>query len=228
MARQTATDFIRRVRKRLGNPTSSEITDTDILRFINLAQVRIASSICATGSIPQLATTTTVTTVSGTAEYELSDTDIIKIVSARNTTDSIPMRSIDVDDYNLFQPSTTLALGSPVYWFISGLGSSGGYNVKFWPCPDGVKSVVLDYLKKPTELVTSPAATSPVLPETYDEAIVDLAVRIGYPELDRVPEAMIAGALVKDSIGASKRAAPTGSATVWGSMSKISEYTGKD
>jgi hypothetical protein len=225
MARQTATDLLRRVRKRLGNPPSDEITDTDILRFLNLALMETISGICATGSIPQLLTSTTVTTVSGTAEYELSATDVIKIVSARNTTDSIPMQSIDVDDYNRFQPSSTLSTGSPVYWFISGRGSSGGDNVKLFPCPDGVKSIVFDYLKKPTELVTSPAATSPILPETYDQAIIDLAVRIGYPELDRIAEAMIAGSLSKTSMGASKRTSPTGSSVVWGTQSRISDYT---
>lgn len=228
MARQTATDLLRRLRKRLGNPTADEVSNTDLLRFLNLAQIRVASELSRFESLPYLEASTSVTASSGTEEYELSVSDVIRIVSARNVTDGIPMEWITRDDYNRFQPSSTLSTGSPVYFFVSGIGSNSRPQVTLYPCPDGTKTITFDYYKKPTELVTSPTATSSILPEVYDEAIVAIAVEIGMPEMDRMQDAIIADRVGSAGYRSAKRSTPDASSIVWGVESPIASVTWDD
>ena len=79
----TATDFVGFTRKRMGNPSTDEWTDAELLRFVNMAQERLA-----TGS--KIATLETYEDLTVTAAlgqtYEFAASDIMYITSVKNTT----------------------------------------------------------------------------------------------------------------------------------------------
>lgn len=175
MARMTATDLVSYVRKALGNPTTTELADTDLLRFINLAQVRVAM----THKPPELLTSTTLTTAAGTYDYEVSATDVLHIVDARNATDGMRIKPGSLEDWIRDNQDSTVQQGAITRWIEYGVGANGRPNIRLHMAPDAVYSVAIYYLKKPTELVTSPTATTSILREQWDEVILSYAVEIG-------------------------------------------------
>ena len=89
MARMTATDFVGFTRKRMGNPSTDEWTDSELLRFVNMAQERVAlgSGIATLETYEDLS----VTAALG-ATYEFAASDIMYITSVKNTTTGIVVK----------------------------------------------------------------------------------------------------------------------------------------
>lgn len=171
MARRTATDFINEVRDNAGGETSETLSDTRILRWVNEEY----KTLCAKYAFQQIKDAETVTTVDGTAAYELTEADILQVEDVLDTTNGVYLRPISEYQYNTYvQGVPSDATGQPVYWFISGVGSNGRFEITFYPTPDGAYSISVGYYEF-TELVTSPAATSPVIPIQFDDVIVDRA-----------------------------------------------------
>jgi len=171
MARRTATDFINEVRDNAGGETSETLSDTRILRMVN-EEYKI---MCAKWAFPQLKDAETVTTVSGTVAYELTEADILQVEDVLDTTNGLYLLPISEYQYNTYTqgvPADTT--GNPVYWFISGVGANGRFEITFYPTPDGAYSISVGYYEF-TELVTSPSATSPIIPIQFDNVIVNRA-----------------------------------------------------
>lgn len=171
MARRTATDFINEVRDNAGGETSETLSDTRILRWVNEEY----KTICAKYAFQQLKDAETVTTVSGTASYELTEPDILQIEDVLDTTNGLYLRPISEYQYNTYvQGIPADSTGEPVYWFISGVGANGRFEITFYPTPDGAYSISVGYYEF-VELVTSPAATSPIIPSQFDNVIINRA-----------------------------------------------------
>lgn len=171
MARRTATDFINEVRDNAGGETSETLSDTRILRWVNEEY----KTLCATYAFQQIKDAETVTTSSGTAAYELTEADIIQIEDVLDTTNGLYLLPISEYQYNMYTqgiPANTT--GNPVYWFISGVGANGRTEITFYPTPDGTYSITVGFYEF-VELVTSPSATSPIIPEQFDNVIVNRA-----------------------------------------------------
>lgn len=180
MARLTASDMVDMVRDSLGGETSETISDTRILRYINQSYLEL----CSQYGFDQLGSTTTITTSSGTATYELSVDTLLSIDDILDTTNDVKLYPMNEAQYNEFtQGDAASQTGSPIYWYISGVGSNNRWNITFWPTPAGTYSLTVDFTKKPTELVTSPAATSPIIPEQWDDSIIYRAVARGWAML---------------------------------------------
>jgi len=160
MARLTAQDMVEMVRDSLGGETDETISDTRILRYINQSYLEL----CSQYTFEQLSTDTSITTTSGTAVYEFSVSDPLEI---KNVVD-------DTNDLTLY------VSGTPIYWYIDGVGSNNRWNIKFWPTPAGTYTINVYYNKKPSELVLSPSATSPIIPEPWDDSIIYRAVSRGW------------------------------------------------
>ena len=75
------------------------------------------------------------------------------------------------DQYHKYMQGGTSS-GTPSWWFINGVGDNNRFNIALYPTVAGTYTINVYYQKKPTELVTSPAATSTVIPEEWDESIV--------------------------------------------------------
>jgi hypothetical protein len=148
MARLTASDMIDIVRDSLGGETTETLSDTRILRFINQSYLELASKY----QYPQLSTSTTITTSSGTASYELTVTNVLSYNDLEDDTNNLKLYPMNEDQYRKFTQGNTQS-GTPVYWFVDGV------------------------------LVTSPAATSPVIREPWDDSIIHRAVSRGWREL---------------------------------------------
>jgi len=171
MARRTATDFINEVRDNAGGETSETLSDARILRWVNEEY----KTLCAKYAFQQIKDAETVTTVDGTAAYELTEADILQVEDVLDTTNGVYLRPISEYQYNTYvQGVPSDCTGQPVYWFISGVGSNGRFEITFYPTPDGAYSISVGYYEF-TEIVTSPAATSHVIPIQFDDVIVDRA-----------------------------------------------------
>lgn len=171
MARRTATDFINEVRDNAGGETSETLSDTRILRFVNEEY----KALCAKYMFPQLKTSETVTTSSGTAAYELTESSILQMDDVQDATNGLLLRPISEYQYTTYtQGIPANSTGTPVYWFVSGVGANNRFEITFFPTPDGTYSMTVGYFKF-TDLVTSPAATSPVSPTQFDNVIINRA-----------------------------------------------------
>jgi hypothetical protein len=186
MARLTASDMIDMVRDCLGGETSETISDTRILRYINQSYLELASR----NHFDQLSASSTITTASGTATYELSVSNVLNINDLEDDTNNIKLHPMNEDQYRKFtQGNASSITGTPVYWFIDGVGSNNRYNITFFPTPAGTYTINVYYTQSPDELVTSPAATSPVIPEPWDDSIIHRAVSRGWRMLNELETA---------------------------------------
>jgi len=178
MARLTADDMIDIVRDCLGGETSETISDTRILRYLNQSYLELASEY----HFLQLSTSSTITTASGTAAYELSVSNVLKFEDLVDDTNNQLLYRMAEWQYNKFTQGSTTT-GVPSYWFISGVGSNDRYEVTFWPTPAGTYTINVYYTQAPDELVTSPTATSAVIPAPWDDSIIYRAVARGWMQL---------------------------------------------
>lgn len=178
MARLTASDMVDMVRDSLGGETSETISDTRILRYINQSYLELASQY----GFDQLGSSTTITTSSGTASYELSVDTVLSIEDIVDTTNKNRLRSMNEYQYNSYTQGGTQS-GTPQYWYIDGIGSNDRFNITLWPTPAGAYSLTVNFKQKPTELVASPSATSTVIPEQWDDSIIYRAVARGWAML---------------------------------------------
>jgi hypothetical protein len=168
------------VRDNLGGETTETMSDTRILRYINQAYTEI----CADEKPRQLETSTTITTTSGTATYEVSVSDVLSYSDLEDDTNNLLLYRMSEWQYRKFvQGNASTITGTPTYWFIDGVGSNNRDNITFFPTPAGTYTINVYYTKKPAELVTSPTATSALLREPWDEAIIYLATSRGWMQL---------------------------------------------
>jgi len=197
MARMTATDFVSFTRKRMGNPSSDDWSDAEILRFCNMAVERLAQQY----QPAELLTSETVTTAAGTADYELTNSDVLTITHCLNTTSGQRMKRGNHDDWIRRMQGDTTAQGDPYRWYVYGVGSNDRKNVRFEEVPDGVYSITVYYIKIPGEMVLTPNATSPDIPQQFDEAILDVAAEIGRKMDTQLREAQTERALAAKTEG---------------------------
>lgn len=180
MARLTADDMIDIVRDNLAGETSETLSDTRILRYINQAYMEV----CADERPPQLMTSSTITTTSGTASYEVSVSDVLRYDDLEDDTNNLLLYRMSDWQYRKFvQGNASSITGTPIYWYIDGVGSNDRDQIVFYPTPAGTYTINVYYIKRPSELVTSPTATSPILREPWDEVIINLATSRGWAQL---------------------------------------------
>lgn len=171
MARMTADDMIRIIRKTIGSPDENEFTDADALRCLNMAQERVAVSVRPS----ELITETSLTTTASTQDYEVSFSDELIILGIEDTTNDSRLLHIDDLYYRMISQGATES-GNPEFWYEIGTGSNGRTQVRLYPVPDGTYTLNVVYLKTPTEMVLSPTATSPGLPRMYDDLVLERAI----------------------------------------------------
>lgn len=175
MARLTASDMIDMVRDSLGGETTETLSDTRILRYINQSYLELASRY----GFDQLSTSTTITTVAATTSYELTVSDVMHISELVDDTNDIKLEAMNERQYHKYTQGGTTS-GTPSYWFIDGVGSNNRWQITLYPTPAGAYTINVYYDKVPTELVTSPAATSPVIPDIWDDSIIHRAISRGW------------------------------------------------
>jgi hypothetical protein len=152
--------------------TSETMSDAQILRLINQSYLELAAAL----RHAELDESTTVTLVDGTAEYDLEESDILHIENVTHTTEGVRLQEISTYQYDVYTQSED-AEGTPAYYFLSGWNATTSYpQITFFPTPDAAGTVTIRYRKKPTELVTTPSATSAIINEIWDDSIVYRAI----------------------------------------------------
>jgi hypothetical protein len=138
--------------------------------WLNQAQSRIARHV----EIRELYTTSSYTTVAGTATYTLP-TDFVRATGLQNT--SQQYRLTYVDDPNLLREDNLLyQRGSPTSFSFSESG------LLLSPIPGSVESLLLTYYKRPADL--SADGDTSVLPADYHDLMVSWTLSRAYRSED--------------------------------------------
>lgn len=179
------TALIAAVRLRTGTlSTDAQLTDANLILLINAANAHI-------GSIHdwpwQQKSVTTLTTVSGTAEYT-PPADWLRTVSLRVTSPNLSADSMtlyEVDELDDRWPSS--ARGEPSEYAIF------GEVLRLGPTPDGVYTVRHRYVT--IEPALTAGNNTPIMPAQFHDAIAEYAAHLGcrmISEETRAQAAMVA------------------------------------
>lgn len=217
MARMTASDFVTMARLALGGETTEALSDALILRFVNQAYLEV----CSKYPFPELSTSTTVTTADGTAAYETTATDILQVTELIDSTNYVTLYPINESKYDQLTQGDSSSTSTPIYWYISGVGSNSRLEFTLFPTPDGVYTVTIKYDKVPSELVLSPTATSPIISAVWDDSILGRAIYRGWKHLGDEQRAMMHLQFAKDNDSAAAKRSIYGSFEPWTSESPI-------
>ena len=182
MSRMSASDFVSFARIGVGE-TDETLSDSQLLRLVNQSYMELAAAV----EFPELRKTATLAVTSGTAEYSIGFSDDLHIDDMTDTTNGLLLRPISEWQYLKYTQGTGTVSGTPYYWYISGSDATAGYiagtdatvpqkKVTFFPTPNASATISIDYGRKPPELITSPAATSTIVNEAWDDSILHRAI----------------------------------------------------
>jgi hypothetical protein len=208
---KTVGDVYDQVKRAFGDESGVQLTNEDIARWINEAQVDISKQ------NQVLQTTATINMIGGTATYSLSavtpriDSVASILLDGRRVGD-IPVSQAE-ESISLADPEG-LETGAPQFWY------SWGGDITFWPIPNKNYTMLIRYTAQPTNVST----TSTDLLAVPDECFSDVCnyVLMRAYEMDENAEMMaVKQAEYSTSVaerGESEREAATmtyGTATVY-------------
>ncbi len=187
MARMTALDLVTELRLHLGGETTETLSDSQLLRWLNRSYLELASNY----KFSELEGSFTLTTTSGTAEYEFPATDddsvaynLLEILSITDDTNNQMLYPWSRWQYDRsVQGNSSSITGVSNYWFKSGVGTNGRVQITLYPTPAGTYSLKAVNRKVPTELVLTPSPTSSVLLAPWDDTMLLMAVSKGWRAL---------------------------------------------
>lgn len=143
---KTVGDVYNQVKRAFGDESGVQLTNADIARWINEAQVDISKQ------NQVLQTTATVNVIGGTATYSLSavtpriDSVASILLDGRRVGD-IPVSQAE-ESISLADPEG-LETGAPQFWY------SWGGDITFWPIPNKNYTMLIRYTAQPTAVTTS-------------------------------------------------------------------------
>jgi hypothetical protein len=163
-------DVVTWVQRQFGDESSVQITQADIIRWLNQAQLEVAVV-----ANPIQAISSTVL-VPGTFQYTLPVENATNIISLR--IDGTPIENMEFQTAELRiareDPERQVS-GKPQYWW------RFADKIYMWPTPDSALSVDLFYFKNPDDLTSSGDLLG--LPDKYYEALLQFVMSKAY-ELD--------------------------------------------
>lgn len=163
------------IRRTFGDEASVQISDDDMLRWINTAQREILIS----NKILKAISTADVT--AGVSEYSLSTLNIVSIQSIHYLGTKLEWRSFqDAEEYIMSTDPLKQATADPYMWY------EWGGIVNLYPVPqsDQPAGLKIYYIKEP-DVVT--ASSMLVVPDAYYENVLQFCLSKAY-ELDEDPE----------------------------------------
>lgn len=179
-------DIYNRVKRQFGDESGVQVTDTDLLRWINDGQRQIVMS-----NEGLLETTTTANTVADQAEYTLpTNLLLFKSVSYKGT-GQVSYSQLRGMSFNAFQQhidswdGDTTEVGVPVVYTIY------AGKIILYPIPEDsiTNALKIYYTRRPTDVTAS--GDTPDLPILYHETLVKYCLQQAY-EMDEDWEASTA------------------------------------
>lgn len=157
---KTVNDVYNQVKRAFGDESGVQLTNDDIVRWINEAQVDISKQ------NQVLQTTATVNVVGGTATYSLSavtpriDSVASILLDGRRVGD-IPVSQAE-ESISLADPEG-LETGAPQFWY------SWGGDITFWPIPNKNYTMLIRYTAQPADVTSSPSNVLSVPDECFSD-----------------------------------------------------------
>lgn len=155
-----------RVKRQFGDEAGAQITDADIIRWVNDAQRDIAVS----NNLLQVVASAP--TVAGTSEYTLP----VDVLTIRNVySGTTRLRAVSFEDAVEQHLEESTATGEPQqYWIFAN-------KFNLYPTPSAAGTIKFYYTKQPTEITAT--SQTPELPQQYHNRIVEYCLAQAY-ELD--------------------------------------------
>lgn len=170
-ATRTAQNVIDYVKRQFGDESGVQITDADVIRWINAGQDEIFRR-----NEPIKASSTS-DVVLGQHTYQFP-VGILKIQSLLYKGKPIPNMSYqEAEEYILDEDPNRTQTGDPQIWY------EWGGDFTFWPTPDAsiVNGLSIKYIKAPTQVAA--AANTLSIPDMYFNRLVEYVLQQAY-ELD--------------------------------------------
>lgn len=170
----TVSEIAIRVKRQFGDEYGAQITDDDILRWVNDAMRDIALK---NNLLPVKSSTAL---VAGQQDYTLP-TDLVTLDTIRyGTTKLQPLSQQEADE---FMDTTTTNTGTPLYY------SRWGSTISLYPIPDSSAvsggSLALYYNREPNAVTD--LSSTPEIPRVYHLRLVEYCIAQAY-ELDESAE----------------------------------------
>lgn len=162
-------DVLTYIKRQFGDESGVQITDQDILAWINMAQVDIANTAkCIQGKAAT-------NVVAGIFEYDLPLNDAVEIITLRYK--GAPLTSVEfaqAEQDLIREDPTRKSTGRPQWW------TKFGSSIQVWPTPDEsvADGITVFYYGVPAQ-VTNPAAMLG-LPDRYYSAILSYVLAQAY------------------------------------------------
>ena len=168
----TASDVITEVKRTFGDEAGIQVTDADLIRWINSAQ----REILVTNQILKAVGTTDVT--GGVSEYSLDGLNIVTIQSIHYNGRRLEYRTFqEAEEYITSADPQKVVAGEPILWY------EWGGMINLYPVPslDAPQALKIYYIKEPASITASNNTLS--VPDKYYENIVQYVLARAY-ELD--------------------------------------------
>lgn len=169
---RTVQDVMTEVKRTFGDEAAVQVTDDDILRWVNSAQ----REILVQNRILKAIGSTDIT--AGVAQYDLSGLNVVSIQSIHYLNRKLEFKTFqEAEEYIVSADPDSTSTGDPVLWY-EWAGQISLYPV---PSSDAVAGLKVFYIKEPDALTTSTDRLS--VPDAYYENIVQYCMAKAY-ELD--------------------------------------------
>lgn len=167
MSTRRATELAEHVKRQFGDESGVQITDTDILRWINDGIRELSVK------LRPLKGKASTTTVVGQANYSLPSGSAVQI-------ESIHIGNRKIEGVSFAQAEESMGgsqklSGAPSFWY------EWGGEVTFWPEPSTVEPITIFYTRMP-DAITDMAALLPI-PDKHYESVIAFVLSRAY-ELD--------------------------------------------
>jgi hypothetical protein len=163
-----ASDVATAVKRQFGDESGVQITDSDILRWINDGQREIAASTRC------LKTIGTVSTVAGVNSYDISGINIIAIDSIRYN--NVPLEISSFEESEKLALSTQVIFNpnvNPTNWY------TYGDNIIIWPTPTVTGDTISAYIVKyPAEVTGTSSLLS--IPDSFYNVLINYVLSKAY------------------------------------------------
>lgn len=185
---RTAQQIIDRLKRQFGDESGAQVTDLDIIAWINSGQQEIN---LRNRIIKGSATTPTVI---GTRVYTFPTPSIMEIMTLfYNGKPLDPMNYQEAQDYVVRDDPDFILTGTPYIWW------EWGPNLTVYPTPDAVGTLSLDYVGYPTDITTG--ADTLALPDSYFNALLEYCLKQAYEQDDDWTGSSIKGDALDKSLG---------------------------
>lgn len=169
-ATRTVADVLTAVKRQFGDEAGVQLSDADIIRWINDAQDVIVSK------NKVLKAKSTTAAVNGQASYTFPSDNIHQVESLHFNGYRVPNMAFPEAEEHIFAADPlNVALGDPVLWY------EWGGTFTFWPTPNSTSAIDIYFTRRPTPVVNSASVLS--LPDKYYQDVVRYVMQQAY-EMD--------------------------------------------